>query len=372
MALRDTNPSIPATPSNPILNALEPEAAAEAAGLRYVTDRDPGFTRRRFGSGFAYLDPDGKRIRRGPHLERIESLRIPPAWKQVWICIRSDGHLQCTGRDDRGRKQYIYHERWIEIRNQTKFEKLLLFAEKLPSIRKRIEKDLGAPGLARERVLATIVAIMDKTMIRIGNEEYARANESFGLTTLRDQHVAIRGSRMKFRFKGKHGVQHEIELEDPRLARVVRRCQDLPGQELFLYEDDEGAFVPVGSEDVNSYLREISGEDITAKDFRTWGGSVLAARFLCAVTDCGSARKRKSAVLEALRETARGLGNTVAVCRKYYVHPVVLASFEAGLLAKEMSRLTKALKKARNKELDEHELLLQRLLSKAGTLISWP
>ena len=313
-------PSVPAE----IVDVLE------SAGLRYLMDNVPGFTRRKHRNGFKYLDHNGKVLNERKHRSRIDSLRIPPAWEQVWICRYHNGHLQCTGRDAKGRKQYIYHTSWRELRDQTKFSKLSHFANHLPAIRSRLKIDLQKPGLSRERVLATVVAIMEKTLIRVGNEEYAKENHSYGLTTLRNRHVAIRGSHVRFHFRGKSGVAHDIEIDDPRLAKVVKKCQELPGQELFSYIDERGILVPVDSGDVNNYLREITGQEFTAKDFRTWGGSVLAANHLREKFSEASVSKRKKFIVEALKDAASHLGNTVSVCRKYYVHPHIIDSFLNG------------------------------------------
>ena len=290
--------------------------------LVYVSDTLPGFTRHRRGKGFVYRRADGAPVREADELRRIRALAIPPAYRQVWICPIPDGHLQATGRDARGRKQYRYHPDWREAREADKFERLAAFAQALPRIRARVKRDLAQPigaRVARETVLAAIVRLLDATLVRVGNAQYARENGAFGLTTLRNGHAAVRGQQLRLRFKGKSGVQHEVALHDPRVARVVRRCQELPGQELFQYTDDEGQVRSVASEDVNAYLREASGADFTAKDFRTWHGSVVALSLACAATHEGAAAR------SILAEVARRLRNTVAVCRKAYVHPRVLA-----------------------------------------------
>jgi DNA topoisomerase-1 len=337
----------------------------ESAGLRYLMDSEPGFARRRLKSGFRYLDHKGTLLREKQHRERIEALKIPPAWEQVWICRHANGHLQCTGRDAKGRKQYIYHKRWREMRDQTKFEKLEHFANHLPSIRRRIQADLRRPGLSRERVLATVIAIMEKTLIRVGNEEYAKENHSYGLTTLRNRHVDVKGASVRFHFRGKSGVAHNIEISDPRLAKVVRKCQELPGHELFSYLDERGVMVPVDSGDVNHYLREISGQDFTAKDFRTWGGSVLAANQLRENYVEASPTRRKRFVVDALKATASHLGNTVSVCRKYYVHPHVIDSFMEGAIFQKGLRsfLRGAGHLVRKRGLNTDESFLLHLLS---------
>ena len=306
------------------------QEAAEAAGLRYVTDRSPGIRRKRAGTGFSYVGPDGNTIRDAKVLARIRALAIPPAYRDVWICPSPNGHIQATGRDARGRKQYRYHPRWREVRDETKFGRMLAFSEVLPEIRKRVERDLGLPGLPRAKVLATVVRLLECTGIRVGNDEYARANDSFGLTTLRDHHVEVAGSTISFDFRGKSGKNHNVELSDRRLARIVRRCQALPGEELFQYVDEHGEQQTVGSGDVNDYLREITGQEFTAKDFRTWSGTILAVAALKELGPAGSEREAKSAIVKAVDRVAEQLNNTRAVCRKYYVHPTVFETYAAG------------------------------------------
>jgi DNA topoisomerase-1 len=309
---------------------MEPADAATDAGLRYVTDASPGIRRVRSGRGFRYVDPDGATVRDPVTLARIRSLAIPPAWIDVWICRSANGHIQATGRDARGRKQYRYHSRWRETRDADKYERLIAFARVQPKIRRRVEKDLARTGIPREKVLALVVRLLELTLIRVGNDEYARLNRSFGLTTMRGRHVRIGRSSIRFRFRGKSGRQHEVGLRDRRLARLVRRCQELPGQELFGYVDEEGDTRDVTSEDVNAYLREASGLDITAKDFRTWAGTVLAYRALRALQPADSPTAAKRNVVEAIREIAGRLGNTAAVARKSYVHPAVLEAYMDG------------------------------------------
>ena len=302
---------------------LDPAESAERAGLRWMCDDRPGIRRRRRGKkSFRYLTPEGKLVRDKATLARIASLAIPPAWRDVWICPSPQGHVQATGRDARGRKQYRYHPRWREKRDETKYDKMLIFGYALPLIRARVADDLRRPGLPRERVLATVVRLLERTCIRVGNERYAEENESFGLTTLRNRHVKVRGHRIEFRFRGKSGKFHRIGIEDPRLARIVRRCRELPGQELFEYVDDAGEAQRVGSGDVNEYLQEIAGDEFTSKDFRTWAGSVYVAELLRRRGVEGDVRLTDMAA--AVREAARLLGNTPAVCRKSYVHPRVL------------------------------------------------
>jgi len=303
--------------------------AARAAGLRYSTDADPGIERRRHGRGFTYRDVRGRTIRDRRTLRRIRALAIPPAWTDVWICPWPNGHLQATGRDARGRKQHRYHADWHAHRDDTKFERMLAFASALPRIRERTDRDLSRPGLPRTKVLAAIVRLLELTLIRVGNDEYTKLNRSFGLTTLRDRHARIEGSAIRFRFRGKGGKIHEVGLRDRRLASLVRRCQELPGQELFQYSED-GRVYDVASDDVNEYLREISGGDFTAKDFRTWAGTVLAYRALRALQPASDERGARRNVVEAIRTTAGHLGNTAAVCRRSYVHPAVLEAYLDG------------------------------------------
>ncbi len=328
-ALRAVDPELTADPSAPS-ETVDPRALAREAGLRYSTDERPGISRRRAGRGFTYLGPDGRTLRDRDALARIRSLAIPPAWTDVWICPWPNGHIQATGRDAKGRKQHRYHPRWHEKRDESKFDRMIAFAGVLGTIRERCDADLARPGLPREKVLAAVVRLLELTLIRVGNEEYARLNRSFGLTTLRDRHARIEGTRVRFRFRGKSGRQHEVGIRDRRLAGVVRRCQELPGQELFQYIDRDGVVRDVGSDDVNAYLREISGGDFTAKDFRTWAGTVLAYRALTALQPPGSEAAAKKNVVAAMRETAGRLGNTPAVARRSYVHPAVLEAYLDG------------------------------------------
>ena len=310
-----------------------PVLSARAAGLRYMTDAQHGIRRQRVGSGFRYLDATSRTVRDAETLARIRSLAIPPAWTDVWIAADERGHVQATGRDARGRKQYRYHARWREVRDENKYDRMIAFAAALGRIRRRTKLDLAKPGLPREKVLAAAVQLLEKTRIRIGNEEYARANGSFGLTTLHNRHVNVRGRRVTFRFRGKSGREHLVDLEDPRLAAVVRRCRDLPGQELFAYFDDAGEVQQIGSADVNEYLREISGSDFTAKDFRTWAGSLLALQALERSPGFGSVAEAKRNVVAATESVARTLGNTKAVCRKSYIHPALIDAYLDGRLA---------------------------------------
>jgi DNA topoisomerase-1 len=313
-----------------------PYNSARAAGLSYVCDDMPGISRERRGNAFRYLHPDGRPVRDRQTLGRIRALAVPPAWNAVWICASDDGHVQATGRDGRSRKQYRYHRRWREVRDETKYGRLIPFARALPRIRRRVERDLALAGLPREKVLATIVRLLEATRIRVGNEEYARENESFGLTTLRERQVRVRGGKLSFRFRGKSGVEHTIELTDRRLASIVRQVQELPGEELFRYVDDDGETRRIESSDVNAYLKEISGEDFTSKDFRTWAGTVLAARALVALQPPASQAEGKRNIAQAIESVAKQLGNTKAVCRKCYVHPAVFESYLEGRLGERM------------------------------------
>lgn len=320
--------------------------AAAAARLHYVCDDRPGIRREMGPLGFKYVDAKGRIIRKAAELKRIRALAIPPAWTEVWICGDPRGHIQATGRDARGRKQYRYHPAWRVRRDETKFDRLQQFAAAIPKIRARTTADLARPGLPRKKVLAAVVQLLEKSLIRVGNDEYARQNRSFGLTTLQDRHVTIRGSRVRFAFRGKSGKRHRIEIDDRRLARIVSQCRDLPGQELFQYVDAHGRRQDVSSSDVNAYLREVAGEAFTAKDFRTWAGSVLAALALC---DCAPARSQTQAkkdVLQAIDAVAGVLGNTRAVCRKSYVHPAVLDAYADGTLAATFARRTSGLRRA--------------------------
>jgi DNA topoisomerase-1 len=320
------------------LAITDPIEAAGAAQLRYVSDERPGLRRIRRGKAFHYLGPEGEAVRDLPTLRRIRALAIPPAWTEVWICPIPHGHIQAVGRDARGRKQYRYHSRWREVRDQTKYARLIEFGRALPRIRKRVEQDLGRAGLPREKVLAAVLRLLETTLIRVGNEEYARHNHSYGLTTLRSQHVTIDGTRLRFEFRGKGGKRHAVALTDRRLARVVRRCQELPGYELFQYVDERGERQVIDSADVNRYLRDIGGDDFTAKDFRTWGGTVLAAHALASVALGSEKRDLRHQLGEAIGEVARRLGNTPAICRKCYVHPDVIAAHMKRGLAKALKR----------------------------------
>jgi DNA topoisomerase-1 len=304
---------------------------AKAAGLRYVTDDAPGISRHKAGKGFIYRSPGGKMIREDAELRRIRSLAVPPAWRDVWICPLANGHLQATGRDARGRKQHRYHPEWRAIRDQNKYDKLLSFARQLPAIRRQVRKDLALPGLPRAKVLATVIRLLETGMIRVGNEEYARQNNSFGLATLRNRHVDVSGQTIRFEFRGKSGVRHAFDLKDRALARIIRQCRDLPGQELFQYIDEDGERCTIGSGDVNDYLRAVAGDDFSSKDFRTWAGTVLAARSLSEVYS-STGKITKKAITQAIESVAKQLGNTVAVCRKCYIHPAIIDAYKAGAL----------------------------------------
>jgi DNA topoisomerase-1 len=312
---------------------VDPKRSAKSAGLRYVNDAEPGIRRMGAANRFRYVNPKGKPVRDPATLARIRSLVIPPAWTDVWICPHPNGHIQVTARDARGRKQYRYHPRWRAVRDGTKYDRMIAFGKALPAIRAATEKHLKLPGLPREKVLAAVVRLLELTHVRIGNDEYARSNHSYGLTTLHDQHAKISGSTVRFSFCGKSGKRHAVELHDRRLAKIVRGCQELAGQELFQYVGDDGAVHDVGSADVNDYLREISGQEFTAKDFRTWSGTVLAACQLSAQQAAKSLTEAKRNVVAAVREVAEQLGNTVAVCRKCYIHPAVLDGYLAGQLS---------------------------------------
>jgi DNA topoisomerase-1 len=313
--------------------ATHPIASAKAASLRYVTDAVPGIRRRGNGKGFVYVSAIGKIIRDPADLQRIKSLVIPPAWSDVWICPLADGHLQATGRDAKGRKQHRYHPRWREIRDATKYERMISFAAALTHLREQVQRDLTLPGLPREKVLATVVRLLEATSIRVGNEEYARENGSFGLATMKNRHVDVTGGKIRFQFRGKSGVQHAIDLEDKRLAKIIKRCQDLPGYELFQYIGDDGGLYPINSSDVNEYLKQIAGDDFTTKDFRTWSGTVLA---FCALQESQalglSKTQLKRNIVQAIGTVATKLGNTKAVCRKCYIHPAVIEAYGDGTL----------------------------------------
>jgi DNA topoisomerase I len=340
--------------------------SAHDAGLQYTDDDRPGIRRKLRGKGFIYVSASGGQMKDAATLARIKRLAIPPAWTDVWISPRENGHLQATGRDARGRKQYRYHEHWREMRDENKFDRMMTFARALPRIRRRVRRDLSRRGMPREKVLATVIRLLEASLIRVGNEEYARQNHSYGLTTMHNRHAHVVGEKIRFSFPGKSGVRHEIDVRDPKLARVVRRCQEMPGQELFAYEDESGETRDVTSQDVNVYLREIGGGEFTAKDFRTWVGTVLAAialREFEVVTHQAEAKKN---VMTAIKSVARMLGNTPAICRKCYVHPKVLESYLAGdtiatIRQRVSAKLRRSLSQLKPEEAAVFVLLQRRL-----------
>jgi DNA topoisomerase-1 len=318
----------------------DPVEVAEDAGLRYVSDDQPGYTRKSKSDDFEYFDAEGKPIRDETRLLRIRRLAIPPAYKDVWICSAPNGHIQATARDARGRKQYRYHARWREARDENKYGRMLVFGQALPKIRRQVNKDMGTRDLPRNKVLATVVHLLGRTFIRIGNEEYARDNQSFGLTTMRNRHVDVKGAKLRFSFRGKSGVKHEIDVSDRRLANIIRKLQDLPGQDIFQYEDELGEVRNVTSQDVNDYLREITGEEFTAKDFRTWAGTVLTAMALNAQGPAENETQAKKNIKDAIAAVSKILGNTPAICRKCYVHPVVLETYLDGNMIEGLKQKT--------------------------------
>jgi DNA topoisomerase I len=340
----------------------DPVESAKMAGLRYVNDAQPGIHRRRRGKGFQYNDAEGKAVRDKETLARIKSLVIPPAWSDVWICQNPKGHLQVTGRDARGRKQSRYHPRWREVRDETKYERMTIFGSILPTIRERVEQDLSLPGMPRQKILATIVRLMEATLIRVGNEEYARENHSYGLTTMRNKHVEVEGSTVSFKFQGKSRVRHSVDIRDRRIAKIIQRCQDIPGYELFQYIDKEGGHHTIDSVDVNDYLREVSGQDFTAKDFRTWAGTVLACTVLQEFEAFESQTQAKKNVVQAIKDVAARLGNTPTVCRKSYVHPVVLDTYFSGAMIKTVKQ--KVEQETAPQALRDEEVALLQLLQK--------
>jgi DNA topoisomerase-1 len=344
--------------------AALPAESARTAGLRYTTDTRPGIRRTRRGKSFRYVDPSGKPVRSAAELTRIRSLVIPPAWTDVWICGDPRGHLQATGRDARGRKQYRYHTRWRQVRDETKYHRVIGFAHALPAIRRKTSEHLRREGLPREKVLATVVRLLEKTLIRVGNDEYARSNRSYGLTTLRDGHVDVKGPRVRFSFRGKSGVEHEIDLNDHRLAKIVKQCRDLPGYDLFQYVDENGERQTVGSGEVNAYLKEITGQDLTSKDFRTWAGTVLAAQLLSEYGPFSSSTEAKRNVVAAIEQVAKRLGNTKAVCRKCYIHPAVIDAYLDGsvleTIAQRARKISRAVDRLTTNESAVLELLQRR------------
>ena len=318
----------------------DPLESASIAGLRYSLAEGPGITRRQHGKTFRYFRPDHRELKDPNELRRIRGLVIPPAWKDVWINPNANGHLQAVGRDARGRKQYRYHPEYRKVRDQTKFSRMLAFGNALEKIRERVEKDLALPGLPKEKVLATIVRLLETTCMRIGNDEYAKENSSYGLTTLRDNHVEISGPKLRFKFRGKSGQHQDIELSDGRLAKIVKQCRDLPGWELFQYMDSSGNHCRIDSSDVNQYLKDITGEDFTAKDFRTWGGTGLAALAFEEIGKVESQSDAKKNVVEVVKRVAKALGNRPATCKKYYVHPAIIDAYTTGQLFDELTSCT--------------------------------
>lgn len=353
-------------PNSTTDNVVDPRDAAETAGLLYVSDEEPGIRRKKAGKGFTYIRPDGKKVDDKATLERIRSLAIPPAYTDVWICPRANGHIQATGRDAKGRKQYRYHPAFREVRESTKYGHMIEFAKGLPAIRKTIDEHMGLRGLPREKVLATVVHLLENTLIRVGNADYAKQNKSYGLTTLRDPHVKVDGTELRFQFKGKSGKTWRLSVKDRRIARIVKACQDLPGQDLFQYLDDNGEQQSVTSADVNAYLKEITGQDITAKDFRTWAGTVLAAMALAEFEAFDSEAKAKKNIRAAIEQVASRLGNTPTICRKCYVHPEVFSCYLDGALLLEVKneveeKLREDLASLRPEEAAVMALLEQRL-----------
>lgn len=345
----------------------ENKQTAKGAGLRYVSDESPGITRVKAGRKFSFVAPDGKVIKDEPTIGRINSLAIPPAYRDVWISPDANGHIQAVGRDARGRKQYRYHARWREVRDENKYDRILDFGKVLPRIRARTRRDLKKPGLPREKVLAAVVQLMEKTLIRVGNDEYARTNDSYGLTTLGDKHAKVTSKGVHFEFRGKSGVSHEIQLDDPRLAKVVRDCQDLPGYELLQYVDEAGAVHDIGSADVNEYLRDIAGDAFTAKDFRTWAGTILASQALQEVKRFDTEAEAKRNIVAAIEKVAERLGNTKAVCRKCYIHPAVLNAYLDGdqveTLKQRAADMARSMNKLRPEESAVLALIQRRLAS---------
>src|SRR5260370_30808642 len=344
--------------------AIESAEAAEEAGLQYLSDDRPGYTRKPRNGEFEYLDTQGKRIRDEQRILRIKRLSIPPAWTDVWICPSPTGHVQATGRDARRRKQYRYHERWRELRDENKFSRLADFAGALPKIRRRVAQDMRLPGLPREKVLATVVRLLERTFIRVGNEEYAREHKSFGLTTLKHRNVEVKGDHLRFRFRGKSGRQHEVAITDGRIAKIVSKCQDLPGQDLFQYVSDDGQVRNVTSQDVNDHLREITNENCTAKDFRTWGGTVLAAIALGAQGEFETKKQAKANLKTAICAVAHFLGNTPTVCRKCYVHPAIVEAYLSGT---QIAGLGEAIKSANNIDLRAVERTIHKFIRAGGS-----
>lgn len=337
------------------LHYVDPTAAAKAARLRYVSDDEPGIRRKRWGKGFSYLDPDGGRVEDADVRRRIDDLVIPPAWNDVWICRTANGHIQATGRDDAGRKQYIYHPKWREVRDRAKFDHLERFAECLPRLRRRLRHHLNHETLDKVKVTAAIIRLMDATLVRIGNRRYAKESKSYGLTTLRDKHVNVSGDEISLSFNGKGGGKVVRNLRDWKLAEVVRDCQDIPGYQLFQYHGPDGKRHTIDSSDVNAYLREVAEFDVSAKDFRTWGGTVGVARTLHTLGDADSARRRKANAVQAIKEAADLLGNTPSICRASYVHPSVLEAYSQRVFVQQYAAALEAARDARDRDHRLHE-----------------
>ncbi|ELS04258.1 topoisomerase IB [Xenococcus sp. PCC 7305] len=347
---------------------LEPKESAQIAGLRYVRADTLQIKRKKVGRGFSYLDANGDRITDKAALTRIKALAIPPALTEVKICHLANGHLQATGRDGKRRKQYFYHPQWRKIRSQHKFNRMLLFGAYLPQIRQTAARHLRKHGLPKEKVLATVVRLLETTLIRVGNDHYARKNDSFGLTTLRDRHVDINGSKVRFEFRGKSGVDHEIELSDRRLATIIKRCQEIPGYEIFKYYDCSGDRHFINSEDVNQYLQDITKQEFTAKDFRTWAGTLLAATELQKLGDFDSEQQAQSNIATAVKKAAKRLGNRPATCRKYYIHPVIIEAYQNGLLLNLFSQKTKI--PLHNEQLNPEEAIILQVIKKDLALLN--
>lgn len=343
------------------LIATDPEKCAKAARLIYVSDSKPGIRRVKKGKGFVYI-LDGKKISDIGIISRIKQLVIPPAWKNVWICTIENGHIQATGMDIKNRKQYRYHSQWNLLRNQTKFSRLLLFGEKLPALRLRIEKDLSQKKLCLEKVLATVISIMERTYIRIGNIEYERTNGSYGLTTLKDQHVRFSGEAVEFSFTGKKGIAHKIKLSNKKLAKIIKQCREIPGKELFQYYDEHGNTHTVDSGMVNQYIRDITGEDFTAKDFRTWAGTLNALKAFKELGQADTQNAIKKKIVEALEYVSQKLGNTRTVCKKYYVHPLIIDLFEKQSLSSYLTELDKIEKDDNLTGWTRNEMILMNIL----------
>lgn len=353
-------------PGNGQGRQLEPLAAAEAANLVYYADAEPGMTRRRAGKGFWYADPAGQKVSDTRTLARIRALAIPPAWTDVWISPLAESHIQATGRDERGRKQYRYHERWTACRDEVKYGSLVAFADSLPDLRERVDSDLSRRGLPQERVLASIVWLLDRSMIRVGNATYAKENKSFGLTTLRDRHVDVSGSTLRFAFRGKSGKEWRLRISDRRIARVVKGAQDLPGQHLFQYIDEGGARRAIKSQDVNAYIQEAAGSDFSSKHFRTWGGTVRAAEIFAQTPVPETQRATATTLNAVIDQVAARLGNTRAVCRKCYVHPLVVLSWSEGQLGEELAAIAARRRSAPARLSDEEDVLLRWLRRAEG------